>query len=38
MQFESSGEESDYKDGRNTNTNIKEGCNYGNGKVAKPDV
>ena len=37
-QFEISDDESDTKDDRTTNTNIKEGVNYGNGQVAKLDV
>ena len=38
VQFESSDDESDTEDDRTINTNIKEGGNGGNGKVAKPDV
>ena len=37
-QFKISDDESDTKDDRTTNTNIKEGVNYGNGQVAKLDV
>ena len=37
-QFERSYGESDTKDDRTKNTNIKEGGNYGNGQVANPDV
>ena len=36
--FEISDDESDTKDDRTTNTNIKESVNYGNGQVAKLDV
>ena len=36
--FISSDEKSDTKDDRNTNTNIKEGSNYGNGEVSGSDV
>ena len=38
MQFESSDGESDTKDDRTNNTNIKEGGNGCNGQVEKPDV
>ena len=38
MKFESSDDESDIKDDRTTNNNIKESGNYGNGIVADPDV
>ena len=38
VQFESRDDGSDTKDDRTTNTNIKEGGNYGNGQVAGPDV
>ena len=38
MIFESSDDESDTKDDKTTNNNIKEGGNAGNGQVAKPDV
>ena len=37
-QFEISDNESDTKDDRTNNTNIKEGGNDGNGQVEKPDV
>ena len=37
-QFESSDDESDAKDDRTTNTNIKEGGNYGNEQVGEPDI
>ena len=38
VQFESSDKESDTKDDRKKNTNIKESGNYGNGQVDEPDV
>ena len=38
MQFESSEDESDTKDDKTTNNNIKEGVNDGNGKVAESDI
>ena len=38
VQFESSDGKSDAKDDSTKNTNIKEGGNYYNGQVAKPDV
>ena len=37
-QFKISDDESDTKDDRTINTNIKEGGNYGNGQVNEPDV
>ena len=38
MQFEISDDESDTEDDKKTNTNIKEGGNDVDGKVAEPDV